>query len=392
MGEKMVAPAAKAVVHSEIGASSMHRWAACPGSVRLSRGIPRVSSRYADEGTGAHDLASTIIECELAGQEWFSDGADPEMLEHVRVYVDAVKALARGGNKALIEHSFDLSEVHPGLFGTCDAVVFDKKAGRLHVVDFKYGAGIPVEVKDNEQLKYYGLGALYSTSFGCTEIELTIVQPRCAHPDGPIRSHRFDAFEIMEFAADLKEAALRTEDPFAPLVAGEHCRFCPAAGVCPEVKNKAVTLAKAEFSKVPTVGEAYDAKELSKTLEWLPVLETWIESVRQFAYAEAMAGRPLPGWKLVEKMARRKWRNEEEVVKHLEAKFTPVVLRSCFEQPALKSPTQLEKIIHQKHWSEIEAFVVKNSSGLTLVPESDKRPAVKTLDAKEEFESLDLLS
>ena len=37
--------------HAILGASSSHRWLACPGSIRLSAGMPGTSSVYADEGT-----------------------------------------------------------------------------------------------------------------------------------------------------------------------------------------------------------------------------------------------------------------------------------------------------------------------------------------------------
>jgi len=49
------------VIHSPIGASSMHRWSVCPGSVRLSSNVPSVSSSYADEGTEAHAWLAKVI-------------------------------------------------------------------------------------------------------------------------------------------------------------------------------------------------------------------------------------------------------------------------------------------------------------------------------------------
>jgi hypothetical protein len=72
--------------HSRIGASSMHRWATCPGSVRLSKDMPNISSSYAEEGTRAHELAELI----LTGKDVPGD-VDPEMLEAVMVYVDAIR-------------------------------------------------------------------------------------------------------------------------------------------------------------------------------------------------------------------------------------------------------------------------------------------------------------
>lgn len=372
--------------HSEIGASSYYRWKACPGSVRLSRGIKGVESKYAAEGTEAHALAARILECELAGQSWADPDVDIEMLSHVSVYVDEVLRLwDKGRNKVLIEHGFNLESVFPGLFGTCDAIVFDERAKTLHVLDLKFGAGIPVEVEDNEQLQYYGLGALLSTNFGCDSVVLTIVQPRCDHPDGPVRRWVMQAIDMLDFAAQLETDAAATQVEGAVVKPGDHCRFCNAAGICPALKEKARALARLEFGAAPVAGKPYDPAELAETLAWLSTLETWAESVRSFAYAEAMAGRPLPGWKLVEKRAIRKWIDTDEAEKGLRLAFSDSVVRDCMDPPTLKSPAQVEKIVHAKQWDKVTPFIAKISSGNTLVPESDPRQAIKLLSAKEEF-------
>ncbi len=364
--------------HSPIGASSMSRWAECPGSIRLSKGLKTVESSYAMEGTKAHELAARILECELAGQPWGDDDVDPEMLEAVQVYVKEVLSNAKG-NTVLIEHRGDLNQIHPGLFGTCDNITFVKKEKLLICRDYKHGAGIAVDVKNNSQLKYYSLMALLSTDFPCEEVQMTIVQPRCAHPDGPIRSERISSLELMDFAGELKEAAVRTEDPNAPLVPGDHCRFCPAAGICPEISKQAQLQAVKDFSEVSN-GHSYDVKELAKTLNWLPILKTWLESVHEFAYAQAQKGVKIPGWKLVAKQARRKWIDEKAAEAALRREFTDTAVREFFDPPTLKSVAQLEKVIHEKHWPKVVPLISNVSTGDVLVPESDKRPPIVNLD------------
>lgn len=367
-------------VHSSIGASSMHRWSACPGSVKLCKGIPSVSSKYAEEGTRAHEVAADLLNGIPQGCS-----VDPEMLEAVMVYVNEVKrCFALGKNcTLLIEHKFDLSTVHPGLFGTADAVIFNPSRSVLQVFDYKHGAGIPVGVEENQQLMYYGLGALLSTKFICSHVELIIVQPRCEHADGPIRRWLFEAYKLIDFAAELKEAALRTEEPNAPLNPGDHCRFCPAAPQCPAIHQKALSVAKAQFSVT-----GYDPRVLSNTLNWLPTLEAFIKNVREFAYAEAEHGRCPPGYKLVEKRATRKWRDEQLAVKAIEKSIHHTIQRDCFTEPELKSVAQVEKILGKKDFSLLEDQVIKESSGLTLTTEDDKRPQVK-IDAKSQFTQIE---
>lgn len=363
--------------HSHIGASSMKRWAACPGSVRLSKGMPNKSSAYAEEGTKAHEVAATY----LTTGKW-PTGVDPEMGEAVKLYVEEVlrhvDSMEHTEDGFLIEHRFDLSSVYPGLFGTADAVIYDAEARILRVFDYKHGMGIPVEVEENEQLMYYGLGALLSTGYPCDEVELTIVQPRCPHSAGPIRKWKFPAIELIDFADDLAKFARRTEDSNAPLVPGEHCRFCPAAGVCPKLAEEAQAVAKVEFRN----DLSYDPKVLAKTLDMLPVLEGWIKSVREFAYGEAQHGRTPPGWKLVAKRATRRWKDEERVTKALAHMFGND--DDIFEKK-IKSPAAVEKLLSNKQEREwLSQFVSAESSGLALAPADDPRPAIKA-DAKAEF-------
>lgn len=363
--------------HSTIGASSMSRWSKCPGSVALSKDIPKTSSVYADEGTEAHELAASI----LLGQKVDKE-PDDEMLENVSVYVNYVKSLQRLNAKSLIEHKFDLSKLHPGLFGTADAVVYIPEKKLLHVVDLKYGAGVAVEVTNNPQLQYYGLGALISTNYPCVEIELTIVQPRLNHSQGPIRSQRLGVMELMDFSADLIDYAKATEKPNAKLVSGSHCKFCPAKALCPELSKTAIEKAKDEFSAITP----YSPEKLAETLTLLPQIEAWAKGVREFAYSEAQHGRCPPGFKLVAKRVTRKWKNEDDAVKHLEWNLR-LKADDIFEPPAIKSVAQIEKLVGKEKFKSdmaLNDLISQESSGNSLVEEADPRAPIKN-DAKSQF-------
>lgn len=358
--------AKEVTAHSKIGASSMYRWSKCAGSVRLSEGVPNVSSSYAEEGSQAHELAA---QCLKDGVWTSGDDAVDTYIEAVRMEVGEDETLLH------IEQSFDLSNVHPGCFGTADAVVWNPALKILTVMDYKHGAGIPVNVRGNPQLRYYALGALLSLNYPASKVKLVIVQPRCEHPDGPVRSETIDALELLDFCADLIRYAKATEDPNAPLVAGDHCQFCPAgkALICPELKNKAQAIAKTVFT--PVVG-GYDPQELRRFLDMREPVKAFFKMVDEFAYSEAEAGRCPPGYKLVDKQGRRKWKPgvEEE----------GGYFRDWYEPAALKSPAQIEKMgPDAKKW--VGEHSVKESSGHVLVPEDDKRPAIKLLEAKDVF-------
>jgi len=366
--------------HSPIGASSMYRWAECPGSVALSEGIVSESSAYAEEGTEAHELGATW----LKGNGKTPECDDDEMLDNVRIYVDYVFGLLGSRCKLFVEHGFDLSDVYPGAYGTNDAAVYDGVNKILHVIDLKYGAGIYVSARNNPQLRYYALGALLELQKEGHEVEtvvMTIVQPRCTTIEGAARSETIDAVDLMEFAADLVMYAKRTAEPNAPLKAGDHCRFCPAIIKCPEVQNVKQLVAKSEFAKTTPAEGSVPPDALAKALKAIPILEALVKRIDAYAYQEARAGRPVPGYKLVEKRANRKWINETEVSLFLGG--LKVGDDDIFEPKKVRTPAQMEKKL-PSHYSMLEKFVTKESSGLVLVPIEDKRPAFKP-DAKKEF-------
>jgi hypothetical protein len=380
--------------HSKIGASGMYRWSKCPGSVRLSDGIVDESSQYAIEGTAAHQLAETCLTGGLQamsfhGQSVYVGEGDKtvaipvttEMADAVQVYLDAVRFDAGDPSpevQLMVEQQFDLGELHSGLFGTSDAVILYRHGSLLRVYDYKHGKGLAVEVEGNPQLMYYALGCLMTVAkdVPVKRVEIIVVQPRCEHPDGPVRRWAIDAVDLIDFAADLVDYAKATEAPDAPLVPGVWCKFCKAAAICP--KLKADTMDMFENAKVPQPGEKYDAAVIADVLRKLPAIEAWIEAVREFAYQEANRGSVVPGFKLVEKQARRKWADEDAAMRQVQHRFR-LDYGAITTPPKLLSPAQIEKLLDKEDRAKLADLVTKESSGTTLVPVEDKRPAVATV-------------
>lgn len=384
-------------LHAKLSPSAAERWFACPGSVVLSADIPESSSSYADEGTKAHGLAELMLKDQPRAA-----GYSAEMRDNVRIYVDHVKALADGPDIILqVEQQVKVSE---DCWGTADALIWNPKLKTLYVRDLKYGAGVAVEVANNLQLKIYALAALLTAGYPAEVIDVGVVQPRIPHADGTARSKEYLAVDLIDFHADLLDAIARVRQAEAngdlylqfksskpeaaaewenkylhPTVKG--CQWCPASATCPKVKSLAQETAKQVFA-VATVDNggvrSYDPSELADTLDKLPILEAWIKNVREFAYAEAEKGHAIPNYKLVEKRPIRRWRDEQEAAETLD-----MLGVECFEKK-LMTPAAVEKTLPKDQKNLLEQLTVKESSGHTLVHESDKRPAV-SLDAKAAF-------
>lgn len=373
--------------HSRVGASGMTRWELehCPGSVHLSAGLESKSGFAAAEGTVAHSLGELALlgkpYRDKLGQVIVQDGFEievtREMIDYVTEYKVTVDDLCDADTVRHVEHKFHLKDLHPSLFGTSDCVLWHPKRQHLDVIDLKYGAGHAVEARDNVQLQYYALGAMVTLKYPAKTIGQHIFQPRCPHHDGPHRTAEIDALDALDFAGYLVASVKETEKPDAAVRAGDWCRYCPAAGVpgkCPAQASAAQELAKVAFA--PAL--PYDPAELRHWLDRLPVLEAQIKAVREFAYNEAEAGRTPPGYKLVEKQAREKWR-PNVTVEDLNEAFG-ICHDDLLEEPSLKSPAQVRKLVPGKNdkerAAELSAFTVKESSGHTLVHEDDKRPAI----------------
>lgn len=378
---------AKRKKHSLVGASSAYRWMACPGSVGLYKKLPdeafEFESPEAKAGTDAHGHLEKILKEEQSVRDVpEKDG----MREAVQMAVDVIRSLIAGKGKSWwVEHKFNLSQIHKDCFGTADLVVYDSVKKMLHVVDYKHGKGVLVDPEWNKQLMYYGLGALTSLSeVGEVDtVRLTIIQPRAEHHTGQfIRSWDLDPTYLYDFSQDLLEAVLESEKPGAALVPGSHCRFCLAAASCPELHQLAQAQAEKDFSPVVIdeekrgLREPKTTEEVARALKVVPILKGWLKSVQEYAYFRAMSGEVIPGYKLCEKRPTRKWQNEDLAIEYFEQKG--FVEREIFKAPQIRTPADFEKVnkLNKKEKLAIEHLIVKESSGLTLAPEYDKRPAV----------------
>lgn len=219
--------------HAKLSASGSERWILCPGSVKAEEGLPEKLNPYAEEGTLAHEVAAKI----LNGYE-IEDDIPSDMLDNVKKYIDYIEKYAVGESVTYIEERVDFSYVAPGGFGTADCIISDEYNGILHIIDLKYGKGVPVYAEDNTQLELYAIGALNklwkSNVIPCPYIKvyLHIVQPR-------INNYSWVSLTIEELAARsqyLCSRALEALKPDAKRIPSEKaCKWCKAKPTCPAI-------------------------------------------------------------------------------------------------------------------------------------------------------------
>lgn len=392
-------PGLTAGKHALLSPSSAARWMRCPASVVVTRDMPEDSSPYAIEGTCAHRLAELL----LNGADGFpadeaakviAAGVDPDSLvEPVRVYVDYVRSL---GSEIVTEVSLDISLItkEPEARGTSDAVVFSE--GVLHVCDLKYGKGEPVSADGNPQLAIYAGAALAAFDFlgEIREVCMHIVQPRL----NSISVWRVSVDELMAFLADVTRAGAQClrlldeyQDPdtvpaefFQPCA--KACRFCRNRGKCTALAKYALSVAGLELPA--PLKASLDVQQLAYILDRIGLIKSWMDEVKAAAHAALMEGREVPGYKLVEGRAgSREWTDESKAEKLLKAWKVPADFRYV---KSLISPTQAEKLLKLKtltdeQWAELCGYVSREPGKPTVVPASDKRPAISGRPAAEDF-------
>lgn len=370
--------------HALLSASGAHRWLNCPPSASAETGLPDSSSAAAKQGTVAHALAEWKLRRALhqaPSMKPVSDWIDSEMEAHTDDYVAFIQERLREARKTcadpqvLIEQRLDYSYLVPGGFGTGDCVIIAEPL--LQIIDLKYGQGVLVEAERNPQLMLYALGALaaFDPLYEICEVAVTIFQPRRANVD----TWTVSVTELRAWAEDTvrptaKQAA-RGEGCFA---AGDWCRFCKLAATCRARAEANLALTRLEFAPPAQLSDV----EIAEVLVKLPELKTWASDVEAYALSLAVnQGKAWSGFKLVEGRSIRKYADENAVAQAAEA----AGVSNIFERK-LKTITALEKQLGKKRFNELlGTLIVKPPGKPTLVPQTDKRPALATVSAAEEF-------
>jgi hypothetical protein len=356
--------------HSKIvGGSTAKRVIACPGSVALVDTVPpKPSSSYADEGTLLHDTIASILERDLDPYSMvgtkYADSVLTEALVDDKL-IPALRALdeidPKGEMEYAVESRVGFGDFLPDVFGSTD--LLGRLGDRAIVLDWKFGDGVAVEVEENSQLLFYAAAAKRTaeTSWAfkdAKEVELIIVQP--PHVKRWVTDiARVDAFE-KELAAAVKIA----KRPDAPLASGDHCKWCAAKPVCPVMTGAVDRALKAKLEALPV-------EQIAHYLEQAPLIEGFIKDLQQLAHGLLEEGQKVPGWKLVNKRATRQWTNEDKAVAFLTSAGV-----EAWAEPKPLSPAQAEKVLKKAKIELPADLIVAVSSGSTLAPENDPRPAV----------------
>jgi Protein of unknown function (DUF2800) len=171
------------------------------------------------------------------------------------------------------------------------------------------------------------------------------------------------------------------------LKAGDHCKFCKAAGFCPALEQRALDAAGVWFDDLdqPRLSNSPDTlspERASQLLDAADMIGDWINAVRAYWHGEAESGVEIPNYILVPKEGREKW-NDDAAAKAAAAKAVAagVPTDKVWNDPKPRTPKQIrDALVKAKKGDiadEIKALSGSESKGTNLVRETKTtRPAV----------------
>lgn len=362
--------------HSVLSPSGAEKWLNCPGSALLEQAIAEAtgddgSSAAAHEGTVAHALAAervcarlgmhndkrdTVLTVAYAAGE--VTGEMEECAEMYAAYIgglyDGLKITSIGHPQVDIEQRVDLSTVAPGCFGTADCILRgeDVNGEVVHIVDYKYGQGVRVDVELNAQLMLYAYGVLRGVADD-TAVVLHIVQPRVARG---INAWRTSAGEIRYWVlGTARPAAQKALEDGGECHAGEWCRFCRARGCCKALQVQATA------TGMPDVRLISDEDLGRNVLPLIPQLRAWLSAVEDYALERALSGAVIPGWRIGHGRSVRRITDPAGVHKRLAAAGFDD--SDIMRPEELVSLTELEKIVGRKRFGTLCGDLIDKPEG-----------------------------
>lgn len=357
------------MAHARFSPSKLSMILQCPASASYE-GPEAPSSSYADEGTMLHECVAVCL------QKYPNHWAEFKKLEVTKEQLRLVEECLLYAQEYLSKdpESYDV-EQHVNVLddydcsGTPDLTII---AGpELHIVDWKFGGGIEVSATENAQLMAYGYGRMKKASQPVSTVVLHIVQPRLNNfSTYTISAKSLERWALFELKPGLA-AACAPDPAFNPSESA--CRWCPRKISCTARLQTAIKNAElvfAEHAKMPDI----PVEALQKLLPMAKQIEQVIKDLTAYGQMKLMHGEQVPGYKLVTGRANRVWVDEKAaatfMAEYLETEEMYDVKLITPAKAEDRLPRELKKV------DKFTALISKPEGKPTMVPETDKRPAV----------------
>lgn len=379
--------------HALLSASSAHRWLNCTPAPHLEAQYPDSESDAAAEGTAAHELAEYKLRnlagehSELVGEsDWFNEEMDDytdQYADHVMAELDRAQQDSPAAFLA-IEQRLDFSHLVPEGFGTGDALIVGD--GTMTIIDLKYGKGVEVSAENNPQMRLYALSALnqFGMIYNIQQVRMVIFQPRLNN----ISVDEVTVDDLVTWADEVvkprAKLAMAGEGELNP---GTWCQFCRHAPNCPALATQHFDVLPAGNKPLEPAAPNPDTltdDQIAQILTHASAIKKWLTAVEKHALDQANNGHAYPGLKLVEGRSVRKYTDEDKVAAAVEE-----LGEDPWERKLLGITAMTKKLGKKRFDGTVGPLLHKPAGKPTLVPESDKRPALQVATAGTVFKAIE---
>jgi hypothetical protein len=323
------------------------------------------------EGAAAHWVATELH----AGRKWSVGTQTPnasivteEMVEFAEMICDVVAA-RMAGLTVHVEQTIPIPSIHPSSFGTPDFWSTTGHTKRIEIIDGKFGHRF-VDEYFNPQLLCY-LAGILELAFGQldkldpqTEVNFTIVQPRCYYKGSSVRTHTFKLIECQPHMRALREAAESACDPNPVATTNEGCCYCPGRHSCSTLQLAAYS--DAEFSNdrlpldLPPEALGTELKMLKRALDRL---QARVDGLEQQTLATIKSGARVPHFRVEPSTGRAQWNVPVEQVLAIGEMFGVSLAKAGTLTPAQAKKAGVDD-------SVISVYSQSTSTGVKLVADN----------------------
>ena len=333
----------------QYAASRAHVWAFCEPSEDLTRAAKnpfRRQSAEQAEGVAIHAAIHAHFDdaVKLSDDNRTTLEASDDAADVVDFCVQVIHHLAHAQQilpDLYFEQVADYRDDNLEIAARPDLIMFDRKANKLTVIDYKTGF-VPVEAEGNEQLKIYAHAFAAKHNLAPASVEGVIIQPRLSQIEyAPIH---YDPNFFENLHTELKKREGR-------FIVGAHCKNCAALTTCKLFRETAIKYYEPHLRD----GLTSRPEEWQKLIAIARPAKKFFEEILDEAKNYLEMGGALDGVGLTKSAGKRAWFREitpEEIAEKI-----GVPLAKLIDPPKIKSPAQAEKLLKKEQKDALRALV-----------------------------------
>lgn len=320
--------------HSLISPSNFERRMLCPGSMEAEKDLPYKTSVHAEIGTMLHDRVNKMIT--VGGREWIEGVTEEQRIALVKAasYYNDLKNTCFEVVKEIHEETFSLKFLMDGMQGTADSVLIlydeDTNKCHIHVIDYKFGVGVPVKAHNNYQLMLYALGVYmhpeinnivkykcnlgsHQQPFRFTTAHLHIVQPYLENSKWLLTPEELTSLIIGSRMQLIKQAIVNANEPEAVRIPStKACQFCRAKPTCPALNSMLPAVDKSgDKNLIEAKVRLLTDDEIASIYERKDLINMYLKSIEEYIKERLSTGK-FANYELRPKLSNRKWSVEAE--------------------------------------------------------------------------------